>query len=233
MKGCIPEANLKGQGWETTLFTNLLVQTWGLRYFWKTGNIRKKVCWNRRLRLLCTLYIGVLRKFNLHFILMFWLRYYKMVPSLCKNWLLVSKITWGIRTISDKQWKVQKVEFWWATFVQKIICPKNTFLQIKHYIQKIYLTLLSTNCVKIHQITYVIFETISYFSQHNFSLFFLAQTLHTFCRSSSSECKFSYILLLGLKFTKFLMWFFKQNFSFSSKFRSFCSVMRDNSSVPF
>ena len=37
---------------------------------------------------------------------------------------------------------------------------------------KIYLTLLSTTCVKIHQITYVIFETISYFSRHNSSLFF-------------------------------------------------------------
>ena len=31
------------------------------------------------------------------------------------------------------------------------ICQKNTFLQLKH-IQRIYLTLLSTTCVKIHQI---------------------------------------------------------------------------------
>ena len=53
---------------------------------------------------------------------------------------LVSKIT-GIWTTSDKQWKVQKVEIWWA-FVQK-----NTFLQLKYYIQWIYLTLLSTTCV--------------------------------------------------------------------------------------
>ena len=51
-------------------------------------------------------------------------------------------------------------------------CPKNTFLQLKHYIQRIYLTLLSTTCVKIHQITHVIFETISYFSRQNFSVFF-------------------------------------------------------------
>ena len=49
-------------------------------------------------------------------------------------------------------------------------CPKNAFLQLKHYIQRIYLTLLSTTCVKIHQITYVIFETISHFSRHNSSL---------------------------------------------------------------
>ena len=36
----------------------------------------------------------------------------------------------------------------------------------------IYLTLLSTTCAKIHQITYVIFETISHFSRHNSIAFF-------------------------------------------------------------
>ena len=65
--------------------------------------------------------------------------YYKMVQSLGIQ-KLVSKIE-GIWTTSDKQWKVQKVETWW-TFVQK-----NTFLQLKHYIQWIYLTLLSITCV--------------------------------------------------------------------------------------
>ena len=39
-------------------------------------------------------------------------------------------------------------------------CPKNAFLQLEHNLPKIYLTLLSTTCVKIHQITYGIFETI-------------------------------------------------------------------------
>ena len=43
------------------------------------------------------------------------------------------------------------------------ICLKTTFLQLKDYIQKIYLTLLSTNCVKIHQKPYVVFETINHF----------------------------------------------------------------------
>ena len=57
--------------------------------------------------------------------------------------------------------------------------PKNTFLQFNHYIQKIYLTLLATTCVKIHQMTYVIFEIISHFSRHNS----LAQTLHTFYKN--------------------------------------------------
>ena len=45
------------------------------------------------------------------------------------------------------------------------ICLKTTSLQLKYYIQNIYLTLLSTTCVKIHQIPYAIFETISYFSR--------------------------------------------------------------------
>ena len=114
-----------------------MVITCGFRYFWKWGNIRKRVRWNRRLRLFCTLWIGVSRKFHLHFTLMFQLRYYKMVQSLGMQ-KLVSKIT-GIWTISDKQWKVQKVEIWWA-FVQK-----NTFLQLKHYIATVDLSNITFN----------------------------------------------------------------------------------------
>ena len=49
-------------------------------------------------------------------------------------------------------------------------CPRNTFIQLKH-IQRIYPTLLSTSCVKIHQMTYVIFETICHFSRHSPSIY--------------------------------------------------------------
>ena len=38
---------------------HFLVLTCGFRYFWKWGIIKKRVHWNRRLRLLCTLWIGV------------------------------------------------------------------------------------------------------------------------------------------------------------------------------
>ena len=126
-----------------------------------------------------------------------------MVQSFYKNWLLVSKIK----------------------NLMGYFCPKNTFLQLEHYIPKIYLTLLSTTCVKIHQITYVIFETIykSFFTTQ-FLCIFLAQTLHTFYKSIPSKCKFSDFPLLGLKFTKFLMPFFKQKVSFSSKIGSFFRV---------
>ena len=65
-----------------------------------------------------------------------------------------------------------------------LLLSKNTFLQLK-YIQRIYATLLSIFFVKIHQMTsflkpYVIFhDTVPYI--------FLAQTLHTFYKSSLSK----------------------------------------------
>ena len=49
--------------------------------------------------------------------------------------------------------------------------PTDTFLQIKDYIQRIYLTLLSITWVKIHQMTYAIFEIVGHFLWHNSSLF--------------------------------------------------------------
>ena len=99
------------------MLANFLVLTCGFRYFWKWGNIRKKVRWNRRLRILCTLWIGISRKFQLHFTLMFQLRYYKVVESL--DW-----------TTSEKQWKVQKVETWWAFVPKKIILLAKTLYTV-------------------------------------------------------------------------------------------------------
>ena len=84
----------------------------GVEIFLKKREHKKRVHWNRRLRLPCTLCIWVSRKSHLNFTLMFQLRYYKMVQSLYKNWLLVSNITWGIWTTWDQQWKVQKVEIY-------------------------------------------------------------------------------------------------------------------------
>ena len=86
-------------------------------------------------------------------------------------------------------------------------CPKNTFLQLKP-IQTIYLTLLSTTCVKIHQITDVIFETTSHFSQHNPSVSFLLKH-NILSRKEPIKVQFSDFQLLRLKLTKFLMSFFK------------------------
>ena len=113
---------------------------------------------------------------------------------------------------------------------KKYICPKNTFLQLKHYIQRIYLTLLSTT-MKIHQIPHVIFEIMSHFSRHNLSLFFLAQTSHTYEKYSIKVRIFRFSTA-RVKIHQILS-FFKQKVSFSSKFGSLFSVMRDNSSVLF
>ena len=102
------------------------------------------------------------------------------------------------------------------------ICPKNPFFQLKH-IKRIYLTLLSTTCVKIHQIPY----------SFQLAYIILAQALHTFDKNILSKCTFSDFPLLVLKFINFLRSFFKQKMSFYSKFGSLFSVMRDNSSALF
>ena len=154
---------------------------------------------------------------------------YKIVQSFYKNWLLVLKITWGIWTTSHRQWKIQS----WN--LMGYVCPKSTFLQLEHYILKIYLTLLSTTCMKILQTTCVIFETIyiykSFFTTQLLSIFLLKHyILSTKVAHQSANFHFP---LLGLRLTNFVMSFFKQKASFSSKFGSFFSVMRDNSSVLF
>ena len=119
-----------------------------------------------------------------------------------------------------------------SLYLLDYFCSKNAFLQPKHYIQRIYSTLLSTTCVKIHQMTYVIFETVSHFWWHNPPIF-LAQTLHTFYKSSLSKWKLSDLPVLILKFIKFLMSFLEPRVSFSSNFASLFSVMGHNSSVLF
>ena len=53
-----------------------------------------------------------------------------------------------------------------------LLVSKNTFSHLKYYTQRIYLTLISTTCVKIHRIPYVILEIISHFSQRNSSALF-------------------------------------------------------------
>ena len=54
-------------------------------------------------------------------------------------------------------------------------CPENTFLQLKHNIQVIYLTLLpdfQLLCENSPNSLNVVLETISHFSRHNSSVFF-------------------------------------------------------------
>ena len=114
------------------------------------------------MRLLCTLWTGISRKFHLHFALMFqWLRYYNMVQSVG----MFQKLQ-EFEQLQRSSGKSKKLKH------DGVFSKKKTFLQLKHYILWIYLTLLSTTCVQVHQITYAIFETISHFSQHNSSVSF-------------------------------------------------------------
>ena len=112
-------------------------------------------------------------------------------------------------------------------------CAKNTFLQPKHYIQRIYLTLLSTTCVKIHQNPSVIFETIRHLSRQNSSVFFSSNITY-FRQKYPIKLQIFRLYTAQVKFTKFLISFLKQKDSFSKRqFGSLFSVMRDNSSALF
>ena len=112
-------------------------------------------------------------------------------------------------------------------------CPKNTFLQLKHNIQVIYLRLFWTTFVKTHHIPKCDFGNHKPFFTTQLLFNFLVQTLHTLYKNTPLKCKFSNFPLLALKFTKFLRVFFKQKVSFASKFGSLFSVIRDNFSLLF
>ena len=156
---------------------------------------------------------------------MFSLRYYKMVQSYTKtdSWFQISHDQFGqLQTSSGKS---EKLKIGLLLSKQYMLSAKTLYREGLSNITCNYL------CENL-QITYVIFETINHFSRHT-PLYFLAQTLHTFYKSSPSKCKLSDFTLLALKFTKFLMSFYKQKVSFSSKFGYFFGVMRDSSSVLF
>ena len=107
------------QSWRTRVVNNTVYQfvsfDLGVEILLKKREHQKRVRWNTRLRLLCTLCIGVSRKFHLHFTLVFQLTYYRMGQSLYKRWLLVSKITneeFGqLKTSSGKseKWKFDEI----------------------------------------------------------------------------------------------------------------------------
>ena len=113
-------------------------------YFLKRGN-------NRRLRLFRTLCIGISRKSHLH-----------LAKILQNGAKLIKKLTPGFKNhITNLDKFRQGVESPKSRNLMSYFCPKNTLLQLKHYVQRINLTLLSTTFMKSHQITYVIFEIIS------------------------------------------------------------------------
>ena len=107
-----------------------------------------------------------------------------MVLNLYKNWRLVSKITWGIWSISGKKWKkyMPSVKTLYTENLSSItfnyLCENSTNSLFHFWNQKSFFTT---------QLLYVC----------------LAQTLHTFDKIIPSNCKFSDFPLRALKFTNF------------------------------
>ena len=139
-----------------------------------------------------------------------------MVQSLYKNWLLVSKITWGIWKTSDKQWKVQHSKLNGLLLSKNYISSAKTLYTVD--LSNITFNYLSKNSPNFlcH-----FWNHMPFFTTPILCISF-AQTKNTFDKSSSSKCKFSDYLLLALKFTKFAVSYFnsplKPGVSFPSNF---------------
>ena len=105
--------------------------------------------------------------------LKYWSENYVLAKILQNGAKLIKKLTPGfkkrMKNLDSFRQAVRIQKSW--NFMSHF-CPKNTFFQLKHYIQRMYLILLSITCAKIHQIFYVIIETNSPFERHNSSAFF-------------------------------------------------------------
>ena len=105
--------------------------------------------------------------------LKYWSENYVLAKILQNGAKLIKKLTPGFkkRTKNLDSFR-QAVQIQKSWNLMSHFCPKNTFFQLKHYIQRMYLILVSITCAKIHQIFYVIIETNSPFERHNSSAFF-------------------------------------------------------------
>ena len=118
---------------------------------------------------------------------------------------LVSKIT-GIWTTSDKQWKVQKVEIWWA-FVQKKYIPS-----AKTYTVDLSNITFNYLCVDLPNYLCHFWNHKSFFTTQ--LLWYLFSSNITYFRQ---KCKFSDFPLLRLKFTKIVHVIFQMKSQFFFK----------------
>ena len=89
-------------------------------------------------------------------------------------------------------------------------CPKNIYLIPARFLQIEHLSKIIFNYLCENSSNYLFhFWNHKSFLTTQLPCILLAQTLHTFYKSSPSKCKFSSFSLIRLKFTKFLMSFFK------------------------
>ena len=146
MNGCILETNLEGQGWYYVF--HFVVSNLGAEIFLKKRQYQKRVHkmedWGT----------------SVHFVLGF-----QEIPFTLYTFVLAKILQNGVKFIQKltprfKNHMRNLGNFREAAGNQKswnsmgYFCAKNTFFQLKHYILRIYLTLLSATCVKIHQILY-------------------------------------------------------------------------------
>ena len=150
-----------------------------------------------------------------------------MVQNFYKNWLLVSKIIWGIWITSDKQWKLEKVKFNGLNMSKKYV-PSAKALYTED------LSNITLNYCENSPNSLCHFWNYESFFKTQLVCIFLAQTLHTFDKNILSKCKFSDFPLLELKFTKFLKFILPtKSANFSSKTGSLFKVIENNSSALF
>ena len=129
-----------------------------------------------------------------------------------------------IRNLGNFRQAVEGPKNW---YLMGYFCPKNILLQLKHYIPRIYPTLLSTTCEDSPNDVYHFWKHFSFFTSQPLHVF-SAQTLHTFHKSSQG-IKVKILRLATaciIKFTQFLMSFLEPRVSFFSNFASLFSVMR-------
>ena len=161
-----------------------MVLTCGFRCFWKWGNIRKtkRVGWNRRLRLLYTLWIGASKKFHLHFTL----TYYKVLQNGAK--FRYAKAGFKIyRNLNNFRQAVASPKSWHLVG----FCPKKCIPSAKT-LCTMDLSNITFNYLCVDSPNYLchFWNHKSFFTTQLLCIF-LAQTLHTFHKSSPSKCKFS------------------------------------------
>ena len=128
--------------------------------------------WNRRLRLLCLHTLcWISRKFHLHFTLMFLLKYYKMVESLCKSLFknhMTNLINFRQAVESPKSWNLMG------------FCPKKYIPSAKVDLSNIAFNYL---CVDSPNYLCHIWNHKAFFATQLLCIF-SDQTLHTFNKSS-------------------------------------------------
>ena len=143
MKGFIVEANLEWQGVNNTVY-HFVGSNVGVEMLLKKRQHQQKgeiEDWDVSLQF-------VLR-FQKNSIYILRLRFSEDITKRCKVYTKIDP--WFQKSYDELRKNFRKAaespKSWNS---MGYFCPKNTFLQLKHYIQGIYRTLLLTTCMKIH-----------------------------------------------------------------------------------